>query len=267
MIWSFKQQLKYEYRAGIKVRWKQYMGLVLVFFLLGACIYHSAGEKVAGNLTLTDYLVKIFSGIDEMKKADRTMAFYLPKEWGVVEILYLLFVVNYPKSDYEQRGYQVILRTKSKSMWWIGKCSWLVMTTICYYGIFYLVMLVCSMFRYQDMTVRNVWGIQQIILSHGEGILSIYLMPWITMLAIAFVMILLSMTFNQIVAVSAAICYLISAVYISKSWLLGNYTMLLRNQQILGSDGVTCRQGILFSLGIIIITTLVGMKYMKNKKL
>lgn len=270
MIKSFKRQVVYEWKAGIRSRVKMYLLVLLIFLLLGISIWISADAEMVKTLTVSDYLTKIFLGITEMKTADRTTSFYLPKEWAIVQVVYLLFISTYPKKDETERGYQVLLRNQNKKIWWFGKCQWLVMTTFFYYALLYFVLLFISTATGEgfvfDVAIRNIWGLQKLKMQTGEGWLALYIMPWLSMMAIGFGEMLLSFLLNPAAAVGISLCYLISSIYVAAPWLLGNYSMIVRNSQVMESGGVSCFYGIIESVGVIGVILLAGSIYMRKRE-
>ncbi len=270
MIKSFKNQIRYEIKVGIFLNWKKYLFITGIFILFACCLFFSIDRNIARKLNVSDYLVKIFMGTSEWKFADKSNTFYLPKEWAVVEIMYFLFICTHLKQDHKLREEQVLLRSQSIVIWWIGKCAWLILTTFCYYFTFYSVFLFISIITGTGfdgaVNIQNVWGLQKISLNFHEGFLFLYVLPSMTALAIGFSQMLFSVIINQIAALCMSITYLITAVYISRPWLLGNYSMLLRNYQIMGHGGVHGRDGIIYSAVIIVFTIVAGCVYMKRKR-
>lgn len=270
MIKSFKNQIKYEIKVGILLNWKRYLFILGIFSLFACCLFFSMDRNIANHLNISDYLVRIFMGTSEWKFADRSNTFYLPKEWAVIEIMYFLFICIYSKQDYKLREEQVLLRSQNIVIWWIGKCIWLILTTLCYYFIFYGVFVLISIITGTGLNgavnIQNVWGLEKISLNFNEAFLVLYILPWMTSLAIGFFQMLFSMIINPIAAISMSITYLIAAVYVSKPWLLGNYSMILRDYQVIGQRGVNGRDGLIYSFIIAISAIVAGCFYMKKKR-
>lgn len=243
------------------------MGFFVIFLIVGISVRESAPDEVM--LFWEDYLIKIFAGTQEIRQMERASSFYIPKEWLIVEFLFFILIAKYPKKDLEEQGIQVLLRTRSKGVWWLSKCIWLICSGVLYYGVFYLAMIVNAIVD-NPMTglhikIRDIWQIGLEGCSQMEVNMILFVMPLLCSLAIGMVQMLLSIAFSPVLALCVSIAYQVLAVAVQKSWILGNYTMLCRHEPIY-VNGVRDWKGILFSTGIFFIGIFLGMKHMKKKE-
>lgn len=266
----FRNQIKQDLKIGIALEWKVYLCLFLVFLAVGGLLSATAGNNQMEHLTWIDYLVKIYEGGPEFQKLDRRISFHIPKEWLIVQFLFFISISKYPKRDLEQRGIQMILRSQNKKGWWMSKCIWLFVNAILYYGLFYLAIFVVSFVRggglTQKFVIRDVWHIGLNSLSQTEGMLTLLIMPCICAVAIGMVQILLSLVLSAGIALCVSIGYLVLSVAVESKWILGNYTMLIRNRQLDPMHGVSNWMGIVISAGIMILSILAGTVFIKKKE-
>ncbi|MGN0291743.1 MAG: hypothetical protein ACI4C5_07410 [Lachnospiraceae bacterium] len=266
---SFKNQIRYDMRVGILLEWKFYLCFFLVFLILGGSLFLTGKAEQIPCFNFMDYLVKIFEGIVEFQKMDRLSSFYIPKEWLLVQFPFLVYIAKYPKRDWEQRGVQMILRSQSKVCWWLSKCIWLLTSAVLYYAVFYLAIAIVSVLGGGSLSlrIRDVWeyGIEELFLAEGLRIL--LLMPCLCSVAVGMLQMFVSFLISPIIALCISLAYFILSVAVEKSWILGNYTMLIRNRQIDTINGVKSETGILIAMIMIVFGIVSGMEYLKRKEL
>lgn len=264
---SLRNQVRYDLRVGLE--WRFYLCFFLIFLFLGGSVLFAGRGAGISELNFMDYLVKIFEGIEEFQRMDRISSFYIPKEWLIVQFPFFVYIAKYPKRDWDQRGAQTVLRSQSKVFWWLGKCVWLLASAVLYYIVFYLAiaMVAVSFGGSLDLQIRDVWEIGLGELRGQEGIRTLLLMPCLCSIAVGMLQMFLSFVFSPIIALCISIAYLVLSVAVEKSWILGNYTMLIRNRRLDVMKGVENGTGILMSACIIGFGILMGMKYMKGKEL
>jgi len=267
----FRNQIKQDLKVGIGLEWKLYLCLFVVFVILGVLLSTGVENSQIGHLTWIDYLVKIYEGGPELQKLDRRIAFYIPKEWLIVQFLFFVYICKYPRRDLEQRGIQIILRSQSKTGWWIGKCVWLLVNAVLYYVLLYLAMIVSSLVGgsgiRQDFMIRDIWHIGLGSLQQTEGMITLLVMPCVCAIAIGMVQVLLSIVFSASIALCISIGYLVLSVAVENKWILGNYTMLTRNRQLDAVNGVSNWMGIVIAAGIVIFSIVAGTLFIKKKEL
>lgn len=263
---SFRNQLKYDIRVGLE--WKFYLCLFLIFLFLGGSVCLAGREMGIMELGFMDYLVKIFEGIEEFQRMDRIASFYIPKEWLLAQFPFLLYIAKYPKRDWDQRGMQMVLRSQSRVLWWLSKCIWLMVSAMLYYVVFYFAIAVVTMVGGGNLNlqIRDVWEIGFGGMSRQEEVRILLLMPWLCSIAIGILQMLLSFILSPVIALCISIAYLVLSVAVEKSWILGNYTMLIRSHEYDVMKGVRSGVGVVISVCIICFGILTGMKFIKGKE-
>lgn len=261
---SLEKQLKYDVKTGIVNEWKIYLFFIVVIIVLCASISNEAYRRRLGSLTLADYLTKIFCGMKDFSNADRTATFLIPQEWFIVQIFFVILVSRYPKTDFDERGYQVLIRSKSKKNWWISKCVWVLCNTVLYYSIIYLVIIAFAHFS-GGLSVEaksDIWKNGVVILNTKKFMVTVFIMPAVVSFTFGIIEMCISFLTSSIIAVFCIITYLVMSAYWCNLILIGNYTMLLRKEEIIGNQGVNSECGVAICFILTALCIIIGYKYM-----
>jgi len=260
-------QIKYDIQNGIFLDWKWHIIWFLICVFLSFNILHQAllYDYIAqpSQINWVSYILKIFLGKKELKQMPINTTFSAPKEWITVYLFYIVYICRYPKKDMEQRGYHTLLRVQSKISWWNAKCIWVILNTITFFGILIFTTILFGMvfqcdFSWEMAIHKDIWRIGIHEFSKGELFINGLLLPFLVAVSIGMLELLLTFIVSTIPAIAIVITYLIFSVYDCNAFLLGNYSMLLRNYLIIGKKGVFSIRGILLCALIIVISWIVG---------
>ena len=247
-----RQQIAYDIRMGIVRRWKPYLFFSIVMIVLCFSINGEARERILPKLNAADIYVKLFGGMHDFSDAERTQTFHIPAEWLIIQLGFVLMTIKYPKSDFVERGMQVFIRTKSKKNWWLGKCVWLIGNTILYYAILHIVVLAfscflggCSLNQEED-----IWKVGIIMKANWKNCLALYGMPFLVSLTLGHLCLAFSLLYSPMIALCTSTACLVASAYWCHPLLIGNYTMLLRNDSFIGTEGVDNIMGFIICICI-----------------
>lgn len=263
---SLKNNIKYDLITGIKNRWSIYLLFTVVTIILCASISNEAYRRRLGSISLVEYLIKVFMGMKDFSNADRTAIFSIPYEWFIVQSFFIIMMSGYPKADFNERGYQVLIRSKSKKKWWFSKCVWLLCSTVLYYSILYLIIMVFAYFSagLSLDTRSDIWKCGVNILNRKNIITAVFIMPAIVSLTLGILEMCIAFLTSTIIAVFCTLSYLVMSAYWSNPILIGNYTMVLRNEAIIGRQGVNSEMGFSLCFVLSVLCIIIGYKHLKK---
>lgn len=263
---SLKKQLKYDVKTGIVNEWKIYLLFAVTIVVLCASISNEAYSRRLGSLKFVDYLTKIFCGMKDFSDVERTATFLIPQEWLIVQIFFIIMVSRYPKTDFDERGYQVLIRSKSKKNWWTSKCVWVLCSTVLYYVILYFIIVVFALFSsgLSLETKSDIWKNGVIIINNKKFIETVFIMPAVVSFTFGIFEMCISFLTSPIIAVFCILTYLVMSAYWCNPVLIGNYTMLLRKEEIIGNQGVNSEMGVVICFILTALCIAIGYKYMKK---
>ncbi len=263
---SLKNNIKYDLITGIKNRWRIYLLFTVVTIILCASISNEAYRRRLGSISLVEYLIKVFMGMKDFSNADRTAIFSIPYEWFIVQSFFIIMMSGYPKADFNERGYQVLIRSKSKKKWWFSKCVWLLCSTVLYYSILYLIIMVFAYFSagLSLDTRSDIWKCGVNILNRKNIITAVFIMPAIVSFTLGILEMCIAFLTSTIIAVFCTLSYLVMSAYWSNPILIGNYTMVLRNETIIGRQGVNSEMGFSLCFVLSVLCIIIGYKHLKK---
>lgn len=251
-------------KEGTLLRWKQ--GLITVgLFLLFITIFNQQVVlfKDAGKIGFFDYLMELFKGI-EVYRPDSQTQFSVPGIWMFL-LLYLFFKVNsYPFSDAHSYGQQVLMRSTSRTKWWLSKCLWLISEVFVFYLIGYLILGFATIFSGTSFFSLNHYINENItqITSANTNILklisTVLFLPIVVSISIALMQLTISFAMNSpVIGYIFSVVLLVASAYKCNSFLIGNYLMLKRNSLFI-SDGVSTASGYCICVVFSILAIIIG---------
>ena len=234
-------------KTGLLVTWKWMFLVALLQIVLIIPRIQFIQHGAWGEITM-QICTYIWEGIPEFIHADQGMIFRIPVEWYLIQLSSFFVSVFYPVMDYNERGYQFLIRLKSRGDWWKSKLVWVVFSTIIFFmfliGIFFCTEQVVSFIGVSGEG-SDLW--------HCLGAFSMlrkvhlfFILPVacaITQNIIGFV---ISMEKGIIPALIVSILLIISAVYLKNPFLWWNYCMITRNKWVAQNAGMDAGVGLLY---------------------
>ena len=119
------------FKRGMRAR---YIIWCSVFALFSLEFTGSLASLEISQYTYGDYLLYIFGGMREYIPAPGK-PFQIPYIWLINHIGILYFTLHYMHDDLEGFGQQMILRSGSRTGWWLSKCVWNTAAVVLLYSI------------------------------------------------------------------------------------------------------------------------------------
>ena len=263
--------VKFDYKYGILKRWYTYSLYALL--TLFACMDFSFRLKSfdIANFSLGDCLFYFYSGISEyIPKPDEPIQ--IPYLWLLLNLLVCYFNVHYMSDDLSGLGQYVICRSGKRRNWWLSKCLWNFTSVLIYFVLSNIIVLLFAIFNNAELSF-NISENMNLICSVGDGqypiaqwnigFLQLYLMPILVCSAISMLQMFISLFVRPLVSYIVTIVIYFSSMYKLSDLLLGNYAMILRSDSTT-MNGVSSSWGIIFSVGLIVVSVVSGLIYFKN---
>ena len=263
--------VKFDYKYGILKRWYTYSLYALL--TLFACMDFSFRLKSfdIANFSLGDCLFYFYSGISEyIPKPDEPIQ--IPYLWLLLNLLVCYFNVHYMSDDLSGLGQYVICRSGKRRNWWLSKCLWNFTSVLIYFVLSNIIVLLFAIFNNAELSF-NISENMNLICSVGNGqypiaqwnigFLQLYLMPILVCSAISMLQMFISLFVRPLVSYIVTIVIYFSSMYKLSDLLLGNYAMILRSDSTT-MNGVSSSWGIIFSVGLIVVSVVSGLIYFKN---
>jgi len=260
--------IKHDLRCGL-FRWK-YL-LVPVCFVLSMYFTMLMCEGWGHQGNLIDYLTRVYVGIEPIQQLPRGDSLEIPFDWLAATCGILFVNLEYLLFDLTASGHQVILRSGSRTEWYLSKCLWNFVSCLIYFLGMLLTALVFTWLdggRVFDFTIGEMiaafYGgrIQAGTISLGGLFYISIVLPFLNTAALSMLQMCLCLYMRPVLAFLAAFGAQILAVFLPYSWMFSNGAMSTRSTlAIIGTvDPVILTISLIAVVGGSIVAGLVKIK-------
>ena len=218
-----------------------------------------------GQYTISDIVLYLFKGMSWI--TDDKSEVIIPTAYVLPNVLIAFAIGNYPFKDINGYGGMVLMRARKKSVWWISKCIWAVITSVVTYAILVVevvaVALAGGRLSWQvnrDICYR-VSGYDKTLIKNNVNLtrFAVYmlLVGLLTTIAICLVQICVSQIFGPIIGYVAVVVILIMGVFFKSFLFIGNGFMAIRNV-LYTPQGGDIRLTVIADIVIIAVSVIVG---------
>lgn len=263
----FCKCLKYDLKCGLLKEYKKYIVAIGLFLIIGFDFFIKMSDI---EITVPDYLFYLFFGMEEYVPSPGNK-FRFPALWVAV-ILYVSYItLYYPYKDLNGYGKNILLNTQSKKTWYLSKCMWVTVSTITYFLIGLVVLSLLAIISGAEITAdvssKVVIKFVPFItteqnLFYNDAIyykvtILHFVLPVVICVMNNLLQLFLSLFIKPFFSFIFTVSYTIASAYYLKSFMLGNYAMIARSN-IFIDNGVNFTDGLLISLGVILIVIISG---------
>lgn len=268
----FFKLLHYDIKKGC---FSEYRRLIVVICLTIAICIAFSKEFLLYNSSLSestygDLLFYMFAGIHKFVPGTEKR-FLFPAIWALLMFLPLFFVLYYPFYDLLGYGKNTLILSQNRKMWWLSKCCW----CFIYIAIFFLVVylttaIYCltqgiplsfkiSVNSYNMVVLKDYIESENYTLSSFSGSFSpsFYLLPIFVISSYSFVQMTISLLLAPAYSYMISVSFFVLSAFYMKPFLLGNYTLALRNKCII-QQGMQMRTGMVLSILTSVTFIIVG---------
>lgn len=272
---KFIKLIRFDMHNGFSKVWKKLLAVSVLTLLL--CLYFTLclnsfhrGQTIANEKfqpsSFADAVFFIFGGMEKyVPQPDAPFIF--PVAWILLCISLLRMTLEYAYNDLQTYGQQLLIRTGTRTAWWLSKCLWNIVCVVGFFIFMWIVIfLYCAVTQIPlNMTLHadiltntlNTAAISGPAISY-KMLLSVFLVTPLILLALS----LLQMTLTLFVQPIYSFCMITAVLVVSAYWqsplLPGNYAMPVRSSQYT-SDGVSLTVGLLYAGAMIVGTILIGL--------
>lgn len=267
---QFLTLIKFDVYHGIIKKFYYYIffALFILICCLGFIIKINSFEY--DFFTLGDIFFYLHSGIKEYIPSPDN-PFEIPYLWILNHILILYFTLNYMSNDLIGFGQNMIFRAKSRSVWWMSKCIYTLVSVIIFYVLSFLIICLFTLYKGGTLSFEiseYMWRLMNL----GDTVLNekpksliteTIVMPFFTSLALSILQMFLCLLMKPILSYIVSIVMLISSAYYFSPFLLGNYSMAVRSNRLI-ENGFNVNVGVAYAFIIIVISIILGLLIFKK---
>lgn len=221
-----RSYLKHDVYKCFLMRYWYYLGFAL--FVSIVCFSYA---KYSESPTYIDFILYIDKG-NLIRNEVELNKIPIPYEWLIINIMIVFLPISY---TYHELHSTDMIRFRSKKKWIINKFLFCIIEICILSMIKYMIPLLYSICGKCDLSmklsesIRNVFPYVRYDISMTDIIENIFLLPLITLIAITFSAVLISLVVNDITAYIYVISVYIVAIVSESPKIIGNYLMLRRN--------------------------------------
>lgn len=269
-----------DFKNGIIHNKRYFLVPILIFF---ECMYIDnlirsiSFGKSLGIPTILDLFVLVFCGCDPVSKLPKDNAVPdLPYFWIAIFIFAVFSGFEYMHDDLTQFGTQIITRCKKRRTWWSSKCIWCIVSSLWFYILTLLtILLYAALHGYEfvldnNHTITNTFAESSLTykLASDNNIglfnkICLIIAPYMVICALNMIQMVLCLYLKPIFSYIAPSIIIMAATYTDSPIAFTRCGMLLYNQDYLENGYSTCI-GIIICLLIIMISIIWGGAYFKS---
>ena len=231
---------------------------MLFFVILFACVdllLNGRGDGTIETLipTFTDYIFYLFAGKTKFVPMPGVY-FDFPALWTLFLALCFYLTLPYPLRELAGIGKNILLRTQSRSGWYLSKCIWVI---CCIALVFCMLFGVAALFTlltggsFTDTVsarVAQIAAVDALFTTLDTPDFGRYLLlPPLMLIALSLWQLTLSLLLRPVVSFLLSVAELLAAAFYMNRFIPGNYLMFLRAEPF-ETGGMNLPEGCLLSL-------------------
>lgn len=237
----FFKCLAYDIKRGVLKLLPLYLYITIYVFAVSNlyCNTWRMQENVGNDMiSMGDLSFSILSGIfpSGICQPDKPAVVRL----ALLILPFLLIVLYYPIKDLDGFGVQLLFRCKQRKIWLSAKIAYIFISCIILFLAFYLSQLVYALANGHSLSMlvneRTLISFSIESLQPVKIGLNVICVMFLTVLVYALFELLLSLIIGPLFSYCIVVISLLATVFITSSFLPGNYIMLLRYSDFLGPE-------------------------------
>ncbi len=250
--------------------------LIPLIFISFSCLFlqknvvsMSAYSGTVWEASSADFLFHFMKGMPVFVIEGAQTRFEIPAVWLIFHWWPSFMISAYIIRNWKLQGGAVLLRTRSRELWWFGKCIWSMINIFIYYAFSILIIFIfSSIFGKISFEIQPI--IHDLSTEISEELLPYWLLtsgillPFLISVGLVLGQLVFTICLNQAAGNIVILAVLITSAYLCDPILPGNYLMLLRSSDLIGAEGVTFGQGIKAALFMVTATIAAGTFYIRR---
>lgn len=251
--------LRHDLRNGL-LRWRYLLAILIFAMPCFSCWIRILPHLSSG--TWADWMLYCFKGIFPIN--GQLESFEFPILWFVTVAGCLFIELDYPLNDLTDVGQQIIIRSVSRTSWFLSKCVWSLLSSALYVLIGSLTVLVAVLIAggTAELTATPdfVTSVVELYLETTpplwETVLSAVVLPYLTIAAYGMLQMVLCLVIKPIYSFLICVCLLTCSLFINSPLALGNGAMAVRSSLVQGGHDAAVTATV--CLAVISLSVIVG---------
>lgn len=225
---------------------------IIVFLLCRQCGREMLFFDVGGTWGV--YVMYLFMGMEKVSRQTMTSGYLLPVFWVLLLLVPLFLTLWYPFRDMAEMGPQILLRSGSRSRWWLSKCAWNLACTAVYILLVWGTAALYCLCRGVPLSMEistdaaemlfadaDVVAADVAVASAGQKVFCVLLLPYLVIASLSMMEMLVGLVFSPMYSLLACVAFLTAGTCAAAPALFVNYANLTRSALFVegGLDGRT----------------------------
>lgn len=223
------KNISYDIKAGFTRNILYYLVWSLVIILFTITIMSELKEMCPESAcSWLDVLVNFLLGVEGNNIFEGNQLLQFPMEWFAIQMYILIGIARFPKQDYEECGYHIWIRTRSKVAWWISKVIWCFLHVILSYVICGCVIVIVTWIGTGNLSleVNNLFQLNLLSVQIGKINSIIFILPILVTFAIGMITMTISFCSDGLMGLLTGTVIVLLSVFVDNPLAVGRYTML-----------------------------------------
>lgn len=263
----FFRLLYNDFIKGVIQRYKYF----LIAFLFFSFICFEFGIKTNNfDCSVFDFLLNFFVGnesfnIQSKEKIDISII------WIIFHSILSLIVGFYVSDDIKKSASSLIVRVRSKKIWWSSKFIWCIISVFVYYVVYlFTIILFCAIFGDLSLTTntqitQKIFDIDISLVKNTDLFLVFFIIPIITSMAVSVFQITLGLIIKPVYSFLIIVTVMVCSSFYANPFLIFNFSMICRYDYFSSKSNITLYNGILISFFIMVSSYIIGIIVIKKK--
>ncbi|MFX0548271.1 hypothetical protein ACOAKC_02940 [Hathewaya histolytica] len=256
---SFRNILKMDFIQGFNFYKKKLMLFLIIMLILNT---GNIVNIINYNGNLTDLFFIIYKDL-----IFNEISMEVPINWLIINIFIIFTLGDFISENIKRDSNYILLRSKKISLYWISKCTWIVINVV----FIYLILMVLT-YLLGGVALGFNLGSSKLIdnelvikVPHLTIIISIIITYILTSTAMVFIQCTLSMVINSRYSFLITTIILTISIVSKNKFFVGIHSMILRHNYFNVKIGLSIRFSIIYTIFISVILSIFGYKLLKHK--
>ena len=258
----------YDFKQGFAYNKVKFLILFIVGIIFSISFRMDAGEFTdIESFNYPEYVLYIVEGIRQLPLAEIDK-YMIPVLWIGIQVIIGYIVGYYPVDDLHGYGQQILIRSRSRSRWWLSKCIWNVSMVVLAYIVLYLAIgIVClvsgdgfSLSIQQSLIESGMMDTTSIKVSDLKLFVMLFIMPCLVSVAISMVQMVVALILSPVIGFIMAQVVMFGSTLFPYKLFIGNYSMFAKNE-ICGMTQIDTKEGIVINIMITVLAFVTGLLY------
>lgn len=256
--------LRHDARCGL-LRWRYFVTLFL--FAIPCFVFARILHQVGIQGSWMDYMLYLFQGKEPIVKTSTADRVDLPMLWLLVTSGCLFINLDYLLKDLTNAGQQIIIRSKSRTLWYLSKCIWNLGSCLIYFA---AAGITCALFAWAtgaQLSAQNTTELsfmlfgfaisEPLTLAPAYAVLASWVIPFLTMLALSMLQMTLCLYVKPIISFVICNSQLVLSLYLNSAFVLGNGAMTIRSG-FASENGISPTASTVLAIVVMIASVVAG---------